>query len=68
MLELLSVLNIIKNMKCIHLFFVILVDMMEKIITQTRLESTPKTLIINLNHGKGLQYNVKIIFDNFFKY
>ena len=32
---------------------------------QKRLVSTPKTLIINLNRGKGLQYNVKIIFEEY---
>ena len=30
---------------------------------QTRLVHTPRTLIINLNRGKGLQYNIKIIFE-----
>ena len=30
---------------------------------QTRLVNTPKTLIINLNRGKGFQYDVKIIFE-----
>ena len=33
--------------------------------SQTRLVDTPKTLIINLNRGKGIQYNVDIIFDQF---
>ena len=32
---------------------------------QKRLIKTPKTLIINLNRGKGLQYNVKIIFEEY---
>ena len=31
--------------------------------SQTRLVDTPKTLIINLNRGKGMQFNVDIIFD-----
>ena len=33
--------------------------------SQTRLVDTPKTLIINLNRGKGLQFNVDIIFDQY---
>ena len=32
---------------------------------QKRLISTPKTLILNLNRGKGLQYNDKIIFEEY---
>ena len=32
---------------------------------QTRLVGTPRTLIINLNRGKGLQYDVKIIFEEY---
>ena len=32
---------------------------------QTRLVHTPKTIIINLNRGKGLQYDVKIIFEEY---
>ena len=31
--------------------------------SQTRLVDTPKTLIINLNRGKGMQFNVDIVFD-----
>ena len=33
--------------------------------SQTRLVDAPKTLIINLNRGKGLQFNVDISFDEF---
>ena len=33
--------------------------------SQTRLVDTPKTLIINLNRGHGLQFNVDIIFDEY---
>ena len=33
--------------------------------SQTRLVDTPKTLIINLNRGYGLQFNVDIIFDEY---
>ena len=32
---------------------------------QTRLSRAPKTLIINLNRGKGLQFDVKIIFEEY---
>ena len=32
---------------------------------QTRLVHTPKTIIINLNRGKGLQYDVKIAFEEY---
>ena len=32
---------------------------------QARLVRAPKTLIINLNRGKGLQFNVKIIFEEY---
>ena len=32
---------------------------------QTRLLKAPKTIILNLNRGKGLQYNVKIIFEEY---
>ena len=33
--------------------------------SQTRLVDTPKTLIINLNRGRGLQFNVDIVFDQY---
>ena len=33
--------------------------------SQTKLLNTPHTLIINLNRGKGLEYNVNIIFDEY---
>ena len=34
-------------------------------INTNRLIYTPKTLIINLNRGRGLEYNVNIIFDEY---
>jgi len=34
-------------------------------ISQTKLINVPHTLIINLNRGKGLEYNVNIIFDEY---
>ena len=32
---------------------------------QTKIVDSPKTLIINLNRGKGLQFNVDITFDEY---
>jgi len=34
-------------------------------ISQTKLINVPHTLIVNLNRGKGLEYNVNIIFDEY---
>ena len=34
-------------------------------ISQTRFVNLPKTLIINLNRGKGLEFNVNIVFEEY---
>ena len=36
-----------------------------KAYSQTKLVLTPKTLIINLNRGKGIEFNINIIFEEY---
>ena len=59
------VLIIMKIKIFLLLFIAIIVNKIIKPFNKQKLLYTPKTLIVNLNHGKGIEFNINIIFEEY---